>query len=265
MTVPEDRSDPQQSGLHVEEPSPGVLLAVLDRPPVNALDRALRSALLDLIQRVEEDVDVRCLVLTGEGRTFCAGADLREEQALDPQDAGAFLGEFGRILSGVATSRVPVIGAINGGCLGGGLELALQCDLLVASHEAHFVASGVNVGLIASTWSLSRRIGAGRAASLLLTGSRCDAARAERFGLVTDLFAPEALRRGAVDLAARIASRAPLSVEATTRCLRKASDLTHEEAFLLQGREAVALAKTRDHKEALAAFFERRDGRYERR
>ena len=259
-----EKTSPEEA-VHVEEPSPGVVMAVIDRPPVNTLDTAARAALLGLIDRIEASDDVRCLVLTANGRTFCAGADLREEQELDPKDAGAFLGEIGRILAGISTLRVPVIGAINGGCLGGGLELALQCDILIASSEAHFVASGVNVGLVASTWSLTRRIGSGRAASMLLTGLKCDAVRAERFGLVTDVYPPDELRPAAVRLAQRIASRAPLSVEATTRCLRQAVDQSAEEGFIAQGREAVALARTRDHQEALAAFFGRREGRYERR
>ncbi|MEM9177240.1 MAG: enoyl-CoA hydratase/isomerase family protein [Myxococcota bacterium] len=252
-------------GLAISRPRDGVVLAVIDRPPVNQLDRLAREAFLSLIESIEDDTAVRCLVVTGAGPQFCAGADLREERDLDPKDAGRFLGEFGRILSGLATMRVPVIGAVNGGCLGGGLELALQCDLLIASQKAFFVASGVNVGLVASTYALPRRIGVGPASSMLLTGEKCPADRALHFGLVNDVVEPDALRDAALATAERIASRAPLSVEATKRRLRAFGDESAEEAFLAGGREAVALAKTRDHKEALAAHFERRDGRFERR
>ncbi len=251
--------------IRIEAPEPGVLLAVLDRPPVNALDGAARRGLLELIARVEDDPAIRCLVLTGQGDTFCAGADLREEEELESGDAGRFFGEFGRILAGLERLRTPVVAAVNGGCLGGGLELALMCDIRIGSTAARFTASGVNVGLIASFHSLTTLLGTGPAASMLLTGLACDAERALRFGLITDLHEPERLRFEAIRLACRIASRAPLSVETTKRCLRQAPDLTREEAFLLQGREAMALAKTADHKEALRAFFERRPGRYRRR
>ncbi len=251
--------------VRIEGPAPGVRLAVLDRPPVNALDRAARRALLDLVAEIEGDEDVRCLVLTGEGRTFCAGADLREEEDLESEDAGDFFGEFGRVLAGLQTLRVPVIAAVNGGCLGGGLELALMCDIRIASTAASFTASGVNVGLVASFHGLATLLGTGRAASMLLTGLPCDAERALRFGLVTDLHEPDRLRSEAIRLASRIATRAPLAVEATKRCLLKAPGLSREEAFLLQGREAIELARTADHKEALRAFFERRNGRYQRK
>jgi len=250
--------------VRIERPEEGVCLATLDRPPVNALDRAARRALLDLIAEVERDETLRCLVLTGAGRTFCAGADLREEEALGPEDAGDFFGEFGRILAGFPSLRVPVIAAVNGGCLGGGLELALTCDLRIASAEASFTASGVNVGLVASVHGLTRLLGTGRAATLLLTGLPCDAERALRFGLVTNVHPADRLRDEAIRLAARIASRAPLAVEANKRFLRDAPDLPADEAFKRQGREAMALAKTADHKEALRAFFERRPGRYRR-
>ncbi len=250
--------------VRIETPAEGVRLATLDHPPVNALGRSARRALLDLIAEIEADDTARCLILTGTGKTFCAGADLREEEELEEKDAGSFFGEFGRILAGIQTLRVPVLAAINGGCLGGGLELALMCDLRIGSTAARFTASGVNVGLIASFHSLTRLIGSGPAASMLLTGLACDAQRALRFGLLTDVHEPDRLIPEAVRLAERIASRAPLSVEATKRCIREAPDLTREEAFLLQGREAVALAKTSDHKEALRAFFERRPGKYRR-
>jgi len=251
--------------VRVERPAEGVVVATLDRPPVNALDGAARRALLDLLDEVERDAELRCLVLTGTGRMFCAGADLKEEEKLEGEETGSFFGEFGRILVGIAQVRVPVIAAVNGACMGGGLEVALMCDIRIASTEARFTASGVNVGLIASFYSLTQLLGSGPAASMLLTGQACDAARAERFGLVTDVHPPERLMDEAVVLAKRIASRAPLSVEATKRCMRQAPDLSAEEAFKLQGRETLALAATADHKEALRAFFERRDGRYERR
>lgn len=252
-------------GLHLERPHEHVVVATLDRPPVNALDRAARHALRDLIAEIDADLGVRCLVLTATGRTFCAGADLREEASMEgAQDAADFLGEFGLILIGLNRLRVPVVAAINGGCLGGGLELALSCDLRIAARSAHFVASGVNVGLVASFSTLVRTIGSSRAASMLLTGLPCSAERAERFGLVSDVVDDTELAARSLELAVRIASRPPLSVEANKRCIRVAPDLDADAALALQGEEALRLAATRDHQEALAAFFEKRPGRFRR-
>ncbi len=251
--------------VHVERPSEGVVLARLDRPPVNALDREARRAFLALLDEAERDHALRCVVLTGTGRHFCAGADLREEAELEREDAGDFFGELGRILAGIRQLRIPVIAAVNGHCLGGGLELALMCDIRIGSTDARFTASGVNVGLVASFYSLATTIGSGPAASMLLTGHACDAARAERFGLLTDVYPPEQLLGEALALAERIASRSPLSVEAAKRCLRQVPDLSADQAFELLGREVLALSASEDHKEALRAFFERRAGVYQRR
>jgi enoyl-CoA hydratase len=251
--------------LRIVRPSAHVLVATLDHPPANTLDAALRRALLGLLEEVERDLDLRCVVLTGAGKNFCAGADLREEEAVRPEDAGRFFGEFGRILAGLGTLRVPVIAAIQGPCLGGGLELALSCDLRIASTAARFTASGVNVGLVASFHSLVRLLGSGRAAHLLLTGSAIDADMAERWGVVSALHAPGDLADEALALAARIASRAPLAVEANKRAVRQAPDLDADAAFKLQGRLALELARTHDHKEALRAFLGKRPPRFERR
>lgn len=252
--------------VRLERPSAHVARATINRPPVNALDTAARQALIGIIREVEEDHDTRCLVVTGAGKMFCAGADLKEEAAATGEkDAADFLGEFGLILIGLKKLRVPVIAAINGPCLGGGLELALSCDLRIAARSAKFVASGVNVGMIASFHSLVRTIGTGPAASMLLTGFPCDAERAAQFGLITGMFDDRALADEALALAERIASRSPLSVEANKRCIQQAPDLDADEALTLQAQEALALVATKDHAEALTAFFEKRPGRFKRR
>jgi enoyl-CoA hydratase len=157
-----------------------------------------------------------------------------------------------------------VIAAINGWCLGGGLELASVCDIRIAAAEARFVCSGVNVGLMASAYRLPRLIGLARAKHMLLTGSPVDAATADKFGLVTAVHAGDALRVQAVTLAERIASRAPLSVEATKRTAALASDLSPEEAAALNAKELAVLSRSADHKAALAAFAEKREPVFKR-
>jgi len=161
--------------------------------------------------------------------------------------------------------RVPVIGAINGWCVGGGFELALCCDIRIASTEAQFVCAGVNVGLTASTYRLPRLIGIGPAKQMLLTGLETDAETAYRFGLVTALHKPDHLMAAAIALAERISSRAPLSVEATKRLAGQALNLTPADGMAALAKELIPLSRSQDHAEAVSAFLEKRQPLFKRR
>jgi enoyl-CoA hydratase/carnithine racemase len=174
------------------------------------------------------------------------------------------LRQFGRLLARIEAFRCPVIAQVNGHAVGGGLELALCCDIRVASLNASFIAAGVNVGLMASVFRLPRLIGVARAKRMLLTGLPTDAVTAREWGLVTDLVEPQQLEQEALDLARRIASRAPLSVEAAKRQSGKAFDHTAEEAQAEARAELDVLAKSADHREGIAAFAERRDPKFTR-
>lgn len=252
-------------GVSVERDGPHVAVVRLDRPPVNALDRRAQRALAAAFQELSEDLDVRSVVLTGAGRCFCAGADLAEEQALAPDEVGDLLGDISAMLAAVLQARMPVVAAVNGPAHGGGLELALACDVRLGSTAASFGAAGVNVGLVANVGGLVDTVGRARAAHLLLSGLPCDAPTALDWGLVTLLTPPEDLLDAALAYARRVASRAPLAVEATRSMLRSATDLSGTELLRLQRQEFARLFGTRDAAEAMAAFFERRDGDYRRR
>ena len=152
-----------------------------------------------------------------------------------------------------------MIAAVNGHCLGGGLELASVCDIRIASTAASFVCSGVNVGLMASAYRLPRLIGVARAKHMLLTGLPHNARTAYEFGLVTAVHEPDQLLPEAIKLAERIASRAPLSVEAVKRSASLAPDLTPEEFAQVNNKEVSVLSHSADHHEALAAFAAKRD------
>ncbi|HTX49302.1 MAG TPA: enoyl-CoA hydratase/isomerase family protein [Caulobacteraceae bacterium] len=248
-------------GLSVSTVDGRILLLVLDNPPANAMSADMLAAMAEALAAGDENTDLRAVVLTAEGPSFCSGADLKAAHRNGGFDAAA---SFGRVLDQLAASRAPAIAAINGHCVGGGLELAACCDLRIASTEARFVAAGVNVGLMASAWRLPRLIGPARAKAMLLTGSPIDAARAERWGLVTSLHAPGELRDAALALARRIASRAPLSVEATKRMADQAALLSPEAWREAAGREMAHLLASRDHKEALAAFAGKREPAFRR-
>jgi len=251
--------------LHFARPATHVALLELDNPPMNALGRAARVALLARLDEIDADGETRVVILTGRGRAFCGGDDLKEQAEAQKAKSSAHLGEFGKVLERIESYRLPVIAAVNGWCLGGGLELASVCDIRIASSEAKFVCSGVNVGLMASAWRLPRLIGVARAKYMLLTGSPHDAATAERFGLVTAVYPPAELMKEALALAERIASRAPLSVEATKRTAALAPDLSPEEAAKVNAKELSLLSRSEDHKEALAAFIAKREPVFRRK
>jgi enoyl-CoA hydratase/carnithine racemase len=240
--------------VHVEQISDAVVLLEIDNPPANPLGAEMREMFIAALDRAEASDVVRCLIVTGRGRAFCSGDDLKSDGPQQDDLAG-----FGRLLDRLEATRVPVIAAVNGWCLGGGFELALCCDIRLASAEATFTAAGVNVGLVASTYRLPRLIGVSRAMSMLLTGLPHDAGTAERYGLVAGIHAPDELRPAAVVLAERVASRAPLSVEAVKRTARRAPDLSPQEANQIWGDEQRVLRASNDHKAAVAAFRERRD------
>ncbi len=248
--------------IHLTRPAPFVAHIRIDNPPSNALGDKVRRELLPVLDALSGDFETRTVILTGTGKAFCSGDDLREAQSKSAEERG--LGRFAAVLNKIEGFRVPVIGAINGHAMGGGLEFALACDIRIASTNAKFAGAGVNVGLMASVYRLPRLIGIARAKAMLLTGLPTDAETALQFGLVTALHAPEALEAAALALATRIASRAPLSVEATKRQLGQAFDLTPEQAVQSSAEELKVLAASSDHKAAIAAFLEKRDATFTR-
>jgi enoyl-CoA hydratase len=243
--------------VHSERVGDHVSLLTIDNPPANAMDALMLGKLLEEFQAIKEASSARVVILTGTGNSFCAGADLKAQ-------GGEALSAFGRLLTAVESSPVPVIAAINGWCIGGGFELALCCDIRIASTQARFVCAGVNMGLMASAYRLPRLIGVGRAKAMLLTGSVFDAATVEHFGVTTQTESPEALLEAAKTLAMRIASRAPLSVEATKRVASRAIDLDPAAMREVEKLELPGLRNSSDHQEAVQAFREKREPKFTR-
>jgi enoyl-CoA hydratase len=254
---------PATGEVRLDRPAEHVARFTIDNPPRNALGTALREQFLAQLDEFESDTSIRCVIITGTGAAFCSGDDLREAatRGTSAQDS---LRQFGKLLAKVESFRCPVIAQVNGHAVGGGLELALCCDIRVASPNATFTAAGVNVGLMASVFRLPRLIGIARARRMLLTGLPTDAVRAVDWGLITDLVEAEFLAEETLNLARRIASRAPLSVEAAKRQSGRAFDHTAEEAQAAARGELEILSKSVDHREGLAAFAERRDPKFTR-
>ena len=244
--------------IHRNRHANGVLVLELDHPPMNAMNGEMLRLMSEMFASLEHDLEIRAIILTGRGRAFCSGADLHGAARAAATVSGEDLSKFGHMLELVAAARAPVIATINGHCVGGGFELALCCDIRIASTDAKFVCAGVNVGLMASTYRLPRLIGVSRAKAMLLAGLPHDAVVAEAWGLVTALHRPEALQDAALALGQRIASRAPLSVEASKRVADRAVDMAPAEAAQMLAREMPALRESADHREALAAFAAKR-------
>ena len=244
--------------VHFSRRGAHVAILEIDNAPANALSHDVIAAFATHLDAIEADETLRVVVLTGRGSRFCAGADLKEvSQASSSRGVHP-------LLSRLETLRMPVIAAIQGPCVGGGLELALRCDLRIAAEDARFACPGVNLGVVYTAYRLPRLIGVARAKQMLLTGSFVDAATALSFGLVTAISSAGALMEQAFGVADRIATRAPLAVEAAKRVIDVALDLDPEEGFKFEQKEQDVLRDSSDRQEALDAFLNKREPVFKR-
>ena len=244
------------SHVHVAVDGP-VATVTLDAPPLNLLGDPVRHALLEALADLGAR-GVRALVLTGAGRAFCAGADLRDEAKLTPDEVQAFLDADEAVFTALAEFPGATIAAVNGYAYGGGFELALACDIRVAARGAKLAGVGVTIGLTVSTARLSRVAGEAVALDLLLTGRAVTADEAQALGVVSAVVEGDALETEARQWAEVVASRAPLSVRANKLALRHCARRPLAEAVAYERSEWARLQRTRDHKEALEAFFAKR-------
>lgn len=230
----------------------GVITLELNHSPVNALSQNVVSDLRSKLHAAHDDPSNRAIIITGAGKAFCGGADLRETPSEGaPSLSPASLLNF---LSELSASRLPTIAAVNGACVGAGLELALCCDIRLAASDAVFQCAGVNVGLILSAYRLPGVIGLGRAKEMLLTGLPYSADVAESWGLVTGVHARSDLSEHAMRLARRLAGRARLSVEATKRVANGSQHLSEDDGRRFEHQELATLLKSDDHHQAMRAF-----------
>jgi enoyl-CoA hydratase/carnithine racemase len=243
----------------------GVL--TLDRPAkLNAATRGMSTELLELIPRIDEDPSIRAVVLTGAGeRSFSVGSDVGE---LDAYDGPWDFRNRRDYCDALRSLRTPVIAAINGYAYGGGLELALSCDIRLAASTASFAAAEIKLGWIGGggvTALLAASVPASDVAMMLLTGDPIDAAEALRIGLISRALSADELLPAATELARRIAERPPIAAQAAKANLRAALSMGLEPAIQYERElQAVALG-TRDAAEGRAAFAERRTGDFEGR
>ena len=251
-----------------------VATLTLDRPDArNAFTFEMDEEMQDALRVAESDPDVGCIVVTGEGKAFSAGDDVSKAWG-DPRMAGVLAELAGphppmtpgvELMLGLDT---PTIAAVNGVAVGSGMDIALACDIRLASERARFGQLYAKVGLmpdVLGLWLLPQLVGRSRATEMLLTGELVDAATSERIGLVSRVVAPDELLPAALDLAGRIAAMPPLSVRYVKEGLRRGAgrrfdDLADVATFV--GHGLAQLFTTEDHKEAAQAFVERREPRF---
>ncbi len=235
----------------------GVALVTLNRPDAhNALNRALSEAIIETFADLAIDEGVRAIVLTGAGRAFCAGVDLKaltdEPELLS---SGLGLGPESPIVVALEQCPQPIIGAVNGAAVTGGFELALACDYLVASEHARFADTHARVGILPG-WGLSQKlsriIGINRAREMSLTGNFIDAQRAEAWGLVNRVCAADSLLDEALASAAQIADADPKAVFALKALMNDGVKQTLGDALVLEGERGNAFAKTVDYSQMSA-------------
>ncbi len=242
----------------------GVGWVTLNRPQaINAINEAVRREVPAALFAFDEDPEVRVIVLRGAGpRGFCAGADLKEERPPPDLAAPRTRPTSANWIQSFDHVSKPLIAAIHGYCLGGGLEIALACDIRIASPDAVFALPETGLGLIpggGGTQRLPRIIGLGRALDLLISGERIDAAEAYRIGLVTRLAASaEALESDATRLAEHIAQRPPIATRFAKEAARLGTELETSAGMRLEKDLFSMLLTTRERQEAAAAFRQKR-------
>ena len=238
-----------------------VALIRLNRPDaLNALNSVLMSELAQALSAADTNDHVRCIVLTGSDKAFAAGADVREMAGKSFVDV--FANDlFGPDAETILRVRKPIIAAVSGFALGGGCELAMMCDFIIASDTAKFGQPEINLGIVAGmggTQRLTRFVGKSKSMDMHLTGRFMDAAEAERCGLVSRVFPAADLIAEVLKIARKIADKSTLSVMAVKEAVNRAQEGSLREGLLFERRLFHALFATEDQKEGMAAFLEKR-------
>jgi 2-(1,2-epoxy-1,2-dihydrophenyl)acetyl-CoA isomerase len=243
----------------------GVATVTLNRPDsLNALNATMRRELLAALKAARRDEAVRAVVLTGEGRGFCSGADLRGGEG-ERQFRRVLTTEYNPLIAAIRELPKPVIAAVNGVAAGAGVSLALACDLVWAAEDARFIQAFVKIGLVpdsGSTRTLVRALGRHRAAELILTGEPLPAAEAHDAGLVNAVVPGAELAAAAGQVAARLASGPTRAIGYAKRLINDAEDASLESSMAMEAGFQELAGRTDDHAEGVAAFGEKREPRF---
>ena len=251
------------------EKKDNIALVTIDRPEaLNALNSTVIAELEQVVTELENDGTVRAMILTGEGRSFVAGADIGEQYPLD-LDGGRRWGQRGSALfRRMERLEFPTIAAVNGFALGGGCELAMSCDIILASEKAKFGQPEVGLGItpgFSGTQRLPRRVGVAKAKELIFSGRMVKVDEAERIGLVNAVYAPEALLDGAMEMARSFAKNAPIAVKYAKACIDRGMQTDIDSGIACENELFAMCFATADQKEGMGAFLEKRTAEFQNR
>jgi enoyl-CoA hydratase len=240
-------------------------LVRLNRPKtLNALNHTLLSELVDALVAMDADQEIGAMVIAGSEKVFAAGADIKEMAGASAVEM--LVGSFIPIFDSICMITKPVIAAVSGWCLGGGNELAMACDMIIASETARFGQPEINLGVIpgaGGTQRLTRAVGKAVAMEMVLNNRTLTADEALKLGLVNRVVPVEEYEREAIKLAAQIASRAPMAIRFAKEAVNNAFETTLREGISDERRSFYFLFATRDQKEGMRAFIEKRDPDWE--
>jgi len=248
------------------EVSDYIAVVRLNKPPVNALDRETRLRLIEVFDEISERADIRVAILTGTGKYFCSGADLKDRP--DPDKPGDFLAhnrwtrETGNAIRECAK---PVIAAVNGPALGAGFGLMAACDIFLASEDATFAMPEINVGLAGGVSMLRTMFGRSYTRRMFFTGMKVPAAELYRRGVLDEVVPQEQLLDAAMEVAREIASKAPLAVAYAKQAANMMDLMPQRDGYRFEQNFTMALSKTEDAQEARKAFLEKRKPVYKGR
>lgn len=247
----------------LSEQKNNVLIITLNRTDkFNSFNREMALQLISELDKAEQDPNVRAIVLTGNGKAFCAGQDLAE--ALDPQGPGIkkiVEEHYNPIVLRLRKIEKPIIAAVNGVAAGAGANIALACDIVLAAKSANFIQAFSKIGLIpdsGGTFTLPRLVGFQLASALMITGDKLSAEDAKGFGLVYKVFEDAELNEKTLEFAANIAAMPTLAIGLTKRLLNESATNTLQQQLKLEGDIQVEAANSFDYKEGVQAFLEKR-------
>ncbi|MBU5436358.1 enoyl-CoA hydratase-related protein [Pseudoflavonifractor sp. MSJ-37] len=247
--------------IHYEKQD-NIGIITIDRPEaLNALNSTVVGELEQVIDSVEKDSSLGALIITGAGRSFVAGADIGEQSTMDLA-TGRKWGQNGSALfRRIEKLEIPTIAAVNGFALGGGCELAMCFDIILASEKAKFGQPEVGLGItpgFSGTQRLPRRVGIAKAKELIFSGKMIKADEAEKIGLVNAVYAPEALMDGALEMARSFTKNAPIAVKYAKACIDRGMQMDIDDGIAVENELFAMCFATEDQKEGMKAFLEKR-------
>ena len=250
----------------LEEKKDKIGIITVNRPEqLNCMNSKTRSEMADSFEKMDNDPEIAVVILTGAaGKAFIAGADIKEFAKMDLQKSEEMDDDW-RVTKVISGMNKPVIAMINGFCLGGGLEIAMSCDLRTSSEKSKLGQPEINIGIIpgaGGTQRLTRLIGEGRAMEMILTGRMISAEEANQYGILNFVFKSEELEEKTMEIANTIASKSPYAVERAKKSVKAVAEMKLEKGLKYEQELFIECFKSEDGKEGIAAFVEKRKANF---